>query len=139
VVDGVFARITTTSTPSTELNYDGIKRDVRKLFMTRRLGLMPYVIASVRLIRDTPVAIMSSDISEADANRIIDQIEGARNNVLQRTETHPAGSATTWKRVKRQAGNKQKKPAKQQHQLPGGCLELRLSPRCARQLQVRSL
>jgi len=61
------------------------------------------------------------DISEADANRIIDQIEGARNNVLQRTERIQQ-EAQRRVEVKRQASNKQKKPAKQQHQLPGGCL-----------------
>ena len=39
--------------------------------------------------RGTLVALLSSreDISEADANRIIDQIEGARNNVLQRVDS----------------------------------------------------
>jgi len=38
--------------------------------------------------RDTLVAVLSSreDISEADANRIIDSIEGARDSVLQRAE-----------------------------------------------------
>ncbi len=38
--------------------------------------------------RDTMVAVMSSrkDISEADANRIINQIERTRNRALQRAE-----------------------------------------------------
>jgi len=52
VVDGVFARITTTSTPSTALNSTMMASSAMSAncFMTRRLGLMPYVIASVRLI-----------------------------------------------------------------------------------------
>jgi len=38
--------------------------------------------------RDTLVAVLSSrdDISEADANRVIDQVEAARDSVLQRVE-----------------------------------------------------
>ena len=38
--------------------------------------------------RDTVVAVISSreDISEEDANRIVDSVERARNSVLQRAE-----------------------------------------------------
>jgi len=62
-----------------ELNYDGIKRDVRKLFYDPQAGFDAIRDRLGSFDRDTLVAIMSSreDISEADANRIIDQIEGA--------------------------------------------------------------
>jgi hypothetical protein len=51
------------------------------------------------------VALVSSreDISEADANRIIDQIEGARNNVLQRAESIQHEAQRRLEDVKRQA------------------------------------
>lgn len=90
VIDGVFGRIRNylNSLDRPELNYDGIKKDVRKLFDDPQAGFEAIRDRLGSFNRETLVAIMSSreDISEADANRIIDQIEGARNNVLQRAE-----------------------------------------------------
>jgi hypothetical protein len=72
----------------TELNYDGIKQDFSKLFDDPQIGLEALRDRLSQFDRDTLVAVLSSrdDISEADANRIIDQIESARDNVLQRVE-----------------------------------------------------
>jgi ribulose 1,5-bisphosphate carboxylase large subunit-like protein len=71
-----------------ELNYDGIRRDLRQLFSDPQAGFDSLRDRLGHFNRDTLVAILSSrdDISEADANRVIDQIEGARNSVLQRAE-----------------------------------------------------
>jgi ribulose 1,5-bisphosphate carboxylase large subunit-like protein len=107
VVDGVFARIRNylNSLDRPELNYDGIKRDVRKLFYDPQAGFDAIRDRLGSFDRDTLVAIMSSreDISEADANRIIDQIEGARNNVLQRAERIQQEAQRRVEEVKRQA------------------------------------
>lgn len=91
VIDGILARIRDylNSLDRPELNYEGIRRDVRKLFYDPQAGFDALRDRLSHFNRDTLVAIMSSreDISEADANRIIDQIEGARTNVLQRAES----------------------------------------------------
>jgi hypothetical protein len=71
-----------------ELNYDGIKQDFSKLFDDPQVGLEALRDRLGQFDRETLVAVLSSrdDISEADANRIIDQIEAARDSVLQRVE-----------------------------------------------------
>jgi nucleoid DNA-binding protein len=90
VIDGIFGRIRRylNSLERPELNYDGIRRDIRKLFSDPQAGFEGLRDRLSHFNRDTLVAILASrdDISEADANRIIDQIEGARNNALQRAE-----------------------------------------------------
>ncbi len=55
--------------------------------------------------RDTLVAVMSSreDISEEDANRIIDQVERARQTVLQRAERLQQEAQRRLEEVKHQA------------------------------------
>lgn len=107
VVDGVFARIRNylNALDRPELNYDGIKRDVRKVFYDPQAGFDAIRDRLGSFNRDTLVAIMSSreDISEADANRVIDQIEGARNNVLQRAERLQQEAQRRVEDVKRQA------------------------------------
>ena len=72
-----------------ELSYEGIQQDFQKVFDDPQAGLDALRTRLSQFDRGTVVALLSSreDISEADANRIIDQIEGARNNVLQRVET----------------------------------------------------
>jgi hypothetical protein len=89
-IDGVFANIRNylNSLDRPELNYDGIKRDVRKLFDDPQAGFDALKDRLQSFNRETLVALMSSreDISSDDANRIIDQVERARNNVLQRAE-----------------------------------------------------
>ncbi|MFB2835316.1 MFS transporter [Floridanema evergladense] len=107
VIDGIFAKIRNylNSLDRPELNYDGIKRDVRKLFDDPQAGFDAIRDRLGHFNRDTAVAILSSreDISEADANRIIDQIEGARNTVLQRAERIQQEAQRRVEDVKRQA------------------------------------
>jgi hypothetical protein len=89
-IDGVFKQIRNylNGLDRPELNYDGIKRDVRSLFDDPQAGFDALRDRLQSFDRETLVAIVSSrdDISTDDANRIIDQIERARNNVLQRAE-----------------------------------------------------
>ncbi len=71
-----------------ELNYDGIKQDFSKLFDDPQVGLEALRDRLGQFDRDTLVAVLSSreDLSEADANRIIDQIEATRDSVLHRID-----------------------------------------------------
>jgi uncharacterized protein Yka (UPF0111/DUF47 family) len=71
-----------------ELNYDGIQRDIRKLFDDPEAGLEALRDRLSQFDRDTLVALLSSrpDISEEQANKIVDQIEAARDSVLDRAE-----------------------------------------------------
>ncbi|MDZ7959029.1 MAG: MFS transporter [Aulosira sp. DedQUE10] len=107
VIDGVFARIRNylNSLERPELNYDSIKRDVRQLFEDPQAGFDSLRDRLSSFNRDTLVALISSreDISEEDANRIIDQIEGARNTVLQRAERLHQEAQRRLEQVKHQA------------------------------------
>jgi nucleoid DNA-binding protein/uncharacterized protein YfkK (UPF0435 family) len=107
VIDGIFARIRDylNSLDRPELNYDSVKRDVRTLFDDPQAGFEALRDRLSSFNRDTLVAIMSSreDISEEDANRIIDQIERARNNVLQRAERIQHEAQRRLEEVKHQA------------------------------------
>ncbi|HEY9880127.1 MAG TPA: MFS transporter [Leptolyngbyaceae cyanobacterium] len=71
-----------------ELNYEGIERDVRRLLDDPQAGFDSLKARLSHFDRDTLVALVSSHeaISEADVNRVLDQIEGARNGVLQKAE-----------------------------------------------------
>lgn len=106
VIEGIFARIRAylNSLDRPELNYDGIKRDVRKLFDDPQAGFEALRDRLGSFNRDTLVAIMSSreDISEEDANHIIDQVEKARNSVLQRAERIQQEAQRRLEEVKRQ-------------------------------------
>ncbi|MBG1241414.1 MFS transporter [Nostoc sp. NZL] len=90
VLDGVFARVRNylNSLDRSELNYEGIKQDFAKVFDDPQAGFEALRDRLSQFDRDTLVAVISSreDISESDANRIIDQIEAARDGVLQRAE-----------------------------------------------------
>ncbi|MBD2776980.1 MFS transporter [Iningainema tapete] len=107
VVDGVFARIRyyLNSLDRPELNYDGIKRDVRSLFDDPQAGFDALRDRLSSFNRETLVALMSSreDISPEDANRIIDQVERARNSVLQRAERIQQEAQRRLEEVKLQA------------------------------------
>ncbi|MEH1923699.1 MFS transporter [Nostoc sp.] len=106
-IDGIFARIRNylNSLDRPELNYDSIKRDVRTFFDDPQAGFDALRDRLSSFDRDTLVAIMSSreDISEEDANRIIDQIERARNTVLQRAERIQHEAQRRLEQVKHQA------------------------------------
>ncbi len=90
VLDGIFARIRNylNSLDRPELDYEGIKQDFGKVFDDPQAGFEALRHRLSQFDRDTLVAILSSreDISPAYANRIIDQIEAARDGVLQRAE-----------------------------------------------------
>ncbi|MFN6541383.1 MAG: MFS transporter [Nostoc sp. EkiNYC01] len=106
-IDSVFARIRNylNSLDRPELNYDSIKRDVRIFFEDPQAGFEALRDRLSSFDRDTLVAIMSSreDISEDDANRIVDQIERARNTVLQRAERIQHEAQRRLEEVKHQA------------------------------------
>jgi len=106
-IDSVFERIRNylNSLDRPELNYDSIQRDVRKLFDDPQAGFDALRGRLSSFNRETYVAILSSreDISEADANRIIDRIESARNNVLQRAERIQHEAQKRLEQVKEQA------------------------------------
>lgn len=106
-IEGIFARIRNylNSLDRPELNYDSIKRDVRTMFDDPQAGFDAIRSRLSSFNRDTLVALMSSreDISEADANRVIDQIEGARNTVLQRAERIQHEAQRRLEAVKEQA------------------------------------
>ena len=89
-IDGIFAKIRDylNSLDRPELNYEGIKRDFRKVFDDPQAGFDAIKERLGEFDRSTLVALLSSrsDISEADAHRIVDQIEGARDSVLLRAE-----------------------------------------------------
>ncbi|HEY9693079.1 MAG TPA: hypothetical protein V6D15_12780 [Oculatellaceae cyanobacterium] len=88
-----------------ELNYDGIKQDVRKLFDDPQAGFDALRDRLSHFNRDTLVAVMSSreDISEADANRLIDQIDRTRNSILQRAERMQQEAQRRMDEIKHQA------------------------------------
>ena len=106
-IDRVFAKIRNylNSLDRPELNYDGIKRDLRTLFDDPQAGFDALRDRLSQFDRDTLVAVVSSreDISEADANRVIDQIERTRNSVLQRAERMQSEAQRRLEEVKYQA------------------------------------
>ena len=89
-MDGIFGKIRDylNSLDRPELNYEGIKRDFRKVFDDPQAGFDAIKERLGEFDRGTLVALLSSrsDISETDAHRIVDQIEGARDSVLLRSE-----------------------------------------------------
>jgi hypothetical protein len=90
VIDGVFARIRNylNSLNRPELNYEAIQQDFAKVFDDPQAGFDALRDRLSQFDRGTLVALLSSreDISEEDANRIVNQIEAARDSVLQRGE-----------------------------------------------------
>jgi nucleoid DNA-binding protein len=89
-IDSIFERIRDylNGLERPELNYDGIRQDIRTLFDDPQAGFEALRDRLSQFNRETLVALMSSrdDISEADANRVIDQIERTRTSVLRRAE-----------------------------------------------------
>lgn len=89
-IDGIFAKVRDylNALDRPELNYEGIKRDFRKVFDDPQGGFDAIKDRLGQFDRGTLVALLSSrsDISETDAHRIVDQMEGARDSVLLRSE-----------------------------------------------------
>ena len=88
-----------------ELNYEGIQQDFSKLFDDPQAGLEALQGRLSQFDRDTLVALLSSreDISEADANRIIERIEGTRDRVLQQAESIQKEAQRRLQTIKQQA------------------------------------
>ena len=106
-LDGIFAKIRDylNSLDRPELNYEGIKRDFRKVFDDPQAGFDALKERVSQFDRETLVAVISSrpDISEANANKIIDQIEGARDTVLSRSERLQESAKKRIKEIKHKA------------------------------------
>jgi ElaB/YqjD/DUF883 family membrane-anchored ribosome-binding protein len=67
-----------------ELNPEGIKRDLQLLLSSPRAGIGSLGDRASKFDRSTLVALLSQreDISEEEANRIVDQIESVRNSIV---------------------------------------------------------
>lgn len=107
LIDRLFARIRNylNSLDRPELSYDSVKHDVRLLFDDPQAGFDAIRDRLGQFDRDTLVAIISSrkDISEEQANHVIDQIESARNSVLQRAERIQMEAQRRVEEIKHQA------------------------------------
>ncbi|MBW4694156.1 MAG: MFS transporter [Lyngbya sp. HA4199-MV5] len=116
VIDSILARIRAylNALDRPELNYDGIKRDVRTLFYDPQAGFDAMRDRLGSFNRDTLVAVLSSreDISEEQANHIIDQVEDARASVLRRAERLQADAQHRLAEVKYQAQKQVKETQK---------------------------
>ncbi|MBW4578043.1 MAG: MFS transporter [Tildeniella nuda ZEHNDER 1965/U140] len=116
VIDGILARIRDylNALDRPELNYDGIKRDVRTMFYDPQAGFDAMRDRLGSFNRETLVAVMSSrdDISEEQANHIIDQVEDARSSVLRRAERLQGEAQRRLEEVKYQAQKQVKETQK---------------------------
>jgi polyhydroxyalkanoate synthesis regulator phasin len=88
-----------------ELNYDGISRDIRAIFDDPKAGFDALRDRLSQFDRETLVALLSSreDISRADAERIIGQVERTRSRVLQRAERIQQEAKLRLEQVKNEA------------------------------------
>jgi hypothetical protein len=90
VIRGILARIRTylNSLGRPELNYYGIKHDLQTLMDDPQAGLEALRMRLNQVDRGTLIAIMSSHdaISEADANRIVGQVEEVRDSALHKAQ-----------------------------------------------------
>ena len=88
-----------------ELNYEGIQQEFSTLFDDPQAGFEALRHRLGGFDRDTLIAVLSSreDISEADANRIVAQVEGARDRVLNQAERIQQGTQRRIKEVRQQA------------------------------------
>ncbi len=106
-IDGIFDKLRNylNSLERPELNYESIQQDFSKVFDDPQAGFEALRDRLSQFDRETLVAVLSSreDISEADANRIIDQIEGARDSVLQRAERIQQEAQKRLQALKKQA------------------------------------
>ncbi|XHX80657.1 MAG: MFS transporter [Stenomitos frigidus ULC029] len=116
VIDGILARIRDylNALDRPELNYDGIKRDVRTMFYDPQAGFEAMRDRLGSFNRETLVAVMSSrdDISEEQANHVIDQVEDARTSVLRRAERLQEDAQRRLEEVKYQAQKQVKETQK---------------------------
>ncbi|WP_223280089.1 MFS transporter [Nostoc sp. PA-18-2419] len=73
------------NTHKEELNPEAIKRDLQLLLSSPRAGIDNLSDRASKFDRSTIVALLSQreDISEQEANRIVDQIESVRNSIVE--------------------------------------------------------
>ncbi|MBX9254912.1 MFS transporter [Desmonostoc muscorum CCALA 125] len=73
------------NTNKEELNPEGIKRDLQLLLSSPRAGIENLSDRAAKFDRSTIVALLSQreDISEEEANRIVDQIESVRSSIVE--------------------------------------------------------
>ncbi|MDF5706929.1 MAG: MFS transporter [Nostoc sp. S4] len=73
------------NTNKEELNPEGIKRDLQLLLSSPRAGIENLSDRASKFDRSTIVALLSQreDISEEEANRIVDRIESVRNSIVE--------------------------------------------------------
>ncbi|AFY75687.1 hypothetical protein Ple7327_0213 [Pleurocapsa sp. PCC 7327] len=106
IIDGIFLKIRDylNSLERPELNYEGIKGDLRTLFDDPQAGFEALRDRFSQIDRNTLVAILSSrpDISKEDAQRIIGQIEGTRDRILQKAERLQQQAQLRLEQVKRE-------------------------------------
>ncbi|GJD20527.1 hypothetical protein RIVM261_054830 [Rivularia sp. IAM M-261] len=90
VLDNVFGQIRSylNSLDRPELNYESIQQDFSRVFDDPQAGFDVLRARLSQFDRDTLVAVLSSreDISEEQANQIVNRIESTRDSVLQRAE-----------------------------------------------------
>ncbi len=90
VLDNTFGQIRSylNSLDRPELNYESIQQDFSKLFDDPQAGFDALRARLGQFDRNTLVAVLSSreDISEEQANQIVNRIESTRDSVLQRAE-----------------------------------------------------
>jgi hypothetical protein len=106
-IDSIFGKIRDylNSLERPELNYEGIQADFARIFDDPQAGFEALGERLGHFDKETLVAVLSSreDISEADANRIIEKIEDTRNNVMERTQQIQQEVQKRFKAVKQQA------------------------------------
>ena len=114
-IDGTFGTIRNylNSLERPELNYESIQQDFQKVFDDPQSGFEALRDRLSQFDRGTLVALLSSrgDISEAQANRIVDRIEAARDNVLHQAERIQQETQRRLSAIKEQT-KKQAKEAK---------------------------
>lgn len=107
VIDSLLAKIKAylDSLDRPELAYEGIRRDINVMFDDPQAGFTALKDRFSQVDRDTLIAVMSSrdDISEADANRIINQIERTRDRTIQRAERIQTEAVMRLETAKKQA------------------------------------
>jgi hypothetical protein len=106
-IDNVFgkARDYLNALDRPELNYEGIQADFSKLFDDPQAGFAALGDRFGQFDRDTLLALLSSreDISPADAERIVANIEQTRDRAVDRAKAVQAEVKKRYKAVKRQA------------------------------------
>ncbi|WP_182670734.1 MFS transporter [Crocosphaera subtropica] len=88
-----------------ELNYQGIRHDLQELFHDPQAGFEALRDRFSQVNRDTVIAILESrdDISHAQAERIVGQVEHSRDRILQRAERIQQAAKMRLEQVKEEA------------------------------------